>query len=501
MDLTGVATSRTRLLRVTAGNLRQSHIYVKGHMDFFPPGLVHASRKNGESGEAIEIILDGLNETIRTDIGRDARNGGPRGFLRGRGWVRRFYEHHRVEPGALLALRRISDYKYHLSVETPGGSAAPHIRAAEFFAGIGLVRQALEAHNVDVVFANDIDPDKHEMYRDNFEAAHFRLGDIHELNPDDVPDCDLFTASFPCNDLSVAGSMKGIHCGQSSAFWGLLDLVHGMGERRPPVILLENVPGFLISHGGKDFEAALHALNLAGYSVDALFLNASNFVPQSRLRLFVIAVRDAESAYPFGLTPSLIRPRALVDFILSHNDVRWTISKPPDPPQMKPKLTNVLEDLTEDDPQWWSSERSEYFMAQLSEKHAIIARDMIARRRITYGTAFRRVRNGRSMAELRVDGIAGCLRTPRGGSGRQILFKAGKGRYQVRLLTPRECARLQGAPDAYRINVPLNQALFGFGDAVCVPVVSWIFQHCVLPRIVKGAGRSSALRGIHRGCP
>jgi DNA (cytosine-5)-methyltransferase 1 len=86
------------------------------------------------------------------------------------------------------------------------------------------------------------------------------------------------------------------------------------------------------------------------------------------------------------------------------------------------------------------------------------------------------------MAELRTDGIAGCLRTPRGGSGRQILFKAGKGRYSVRLLTPRECARLMGADD-YRISGSLNQALFGFGDAVCVPVIEWIAENYLNPVI------------------
>jgi len=78
------------------------------------------------------------------------------------------------------------------------------------------------------------------------------------------------------------------------------------------------------------------------------------------------------------------------------------------------------------------------------------------------------------------DGVAGCLRTPRGGSGRQILFKAGHGTYFFRLLTPRECARLMGA-DNYRIEVPFNQALFGFGDAVCVPVIEWIARHYLNP--------------------
>jgi DNA (cytosine-5)-methyltransferase 1 len=77
------------------------------------------------------------------------------------------------------------------------------------------------------------------------------------------------------------------------------------------------------------------------------------------------------------------------------------------------------------------------------------------------------------MAELRTDGIAGCLRTPKGGSGRQILLKAGYGRYYARLLSPAECARLMGADD-FAVSGTLNDALFGFGDAVCVPAIEWI---------------------------
>jgi DNA (cytosine-5)-methyltransferase 1 len=138
---------------------------------------------------------------------------------------------------------------------------------------------------------------------------------------------------------------------------------------------------------------------------------------------------------------------------------------------------DIVEDLPDDDEHWWNEKRTKYFMNQFSERHAAQAQAMIAGRTIAYATAFRRVRYGRSMAELRTDGIAGCLRTPRGGRGRQILFKAGKGRYQVRLLTARECARLQGVPDGYKIDVPLNQALFGFGDAVCVPAIDWIVKH------------------------
>ena len=131
---------------------------------------------------------------------------------------------------------------------------------------------------------------------------------------------------------------------------------------------------------------------------------------------------------------------------------------------------------------WWSSERAEYLLNQMSPRHRALAEEMIAGSRFTYGTIFRRMRNSKSMAELRTDGIAGCLRTPRGGSGRQILFKAGRGKYYARLLTPLECARLMGAGD-YRISGSLNQALFGFGDAVCVPVIEWIAENYLNPVI------------------
>src|SRR6185295_5976143 len=130
--------------------------------------------------------------------------------------------------------------------------------------------------------------------------------------------------------------------------------------------------------------------------------------------------------------------------------------------------------------EWWNPLRADYLLSQMSARHRAEADRMIAASRWSYGTVFRRMRKGKSTAELRTDGIAGCLRTPRGGSGRQILFKAGKGEYFARLLTPRECARLMGADD-YKISAPANQALFGFGDAVCVPAIEWIAEYYLNP--------------------
>lgn len=354
------------------------------------------------------------------------------------------------------------------------------LRAAEFFAGIGLVRLGLEGQGWNVVFANDIDPDKLEMYEANFGPEHFKLGDIHKLSPDDIPSAELFTASFPCNDLSIAGAWRGLNGKESSAFWGLVDLLKAMQHRRPPLVMLENVVGFLQRHRGKDFETALLAMNKLGYVVDAFILNAVHWVPQSRARLFVIAKQITDARNTLAMETDA-RPQPLATFINTRQHIRWDIRDLPQLPIPTARLRDIVDDLPDDDEHWWSKERTEYFFGQLSERHLNDAKHMIAQNTYQYATAFRRVRYGRSMAELRTDGIAGCLRTPRGGSGRQILFKAGKGKYQVRLLTARECARLQGVPDEYVINVRLNQALFGFGDAVCVPAIDWIAENYLTP--------------------
>jgi DNA (cytosine-5)-methyltransferase 1 len=337
-----------------------------------------------------------------------------------------------------------------------------------------------------IVWANDIDQDKMTMYRGHFnnDSAHFHLGDIHQLTPDAIPTVELATASFPCNDLSLAGARKGLAGQHSGAFWGFISAIRGMGQRRPPLVMLENVAGFLTSHGGHDFQHACLALNDLGYAVDALMIDASLFVPQSRLRMFLIGVQDATTRLRVAETPSFYqsqcRPPALADFILCHPEIRWSLRQLPEIPTRQTQLADVLENLPPASPHWWSRQRAEYLLSQMSPKHRAIADRMIDSKTTSYGTVFRRVRHGRSMAELRTDAIAGCLRTPRGGSGRQILFVAGRGRYSARLLTPRECARLMGA-DEFKIGVPLNQALFGFGDAVCVPVITWIARNHLTP--------------------
>lgn len=111
--MSGTAADRKRLLRITAGNLRNNHIYIGSHFDFFPDDCIGSS--DAESlGVPIQILLTGLNKSIKTDIGSDSRTGKPRGHFRRRAWVRQFFEHHNIQTGDVLALERIADRRYRL---------------------------------------------------------------------------------------------------------------------------------------------------------------------------------------------------------------------------------------------------------------------------------------------------------------------------------------------------------------------------------------------------
>jgi DNA (cytosine-5)-methyltransferase 1 len=333
----------------------------------------------------------------------------------------------------------------------PKNPSASHIMnevskksVAEFFAGIGLMRIGLERAGWDVAWANDIDTDKASIYRNHFRDTddHLLVQDVHLLDADRIPTVTLATASFPCTDLSLAGERRGLAGIGSGAFWGFIKAIEGMGTRRPPLVLLENVTGFLTSKNGADFRDACLALNDLGYVVDAFILDAAQHLPQSRKRLFVVgslepAVDRRPKSAPLVFA-SHARPEALVDVIASNPSISWSIRELPSVPPNKMELADVLEDIDPASDIWWDAKRARYLLGQMSPKHRAIADDMIAARKSSCGTIFRRVRKNVCMAELRVDGIAGCLRTPRGGSGRQILFVAGNGEYRARLLTPRE---------------------------------------------------------------
>jgi DNA (cytosine-5)-methyltransferase 1 len=360
---------------------------------------------------------------------------------------------------------------------------------AEFFAGIGLMRVGLEKSGWTISLANDIDRTKQKLYLNHFTESidHFSLEDIHKLSANEIPTVSLATASFPCSDLSLAGRRAGLEGEHSSAFWGFVNILQDMGERKPLLILLENVAGFLPSKNGQDFHDALTALNKIGYSVDAFIIDAAHFVPQSRVRLFIVGklIEEPLSEIRQHLPTTELRPSKLVKFIYDNPSIHWNINlKLPNLPLLKHKLEHIIESPPKTSKLWWSKERVDYLLKQTFERHLSKLLELKKANAYAYLTAFRRIRNGKSMAEIRFDGIAGCLRTPKGGSARQILLQVGKDEINIRLLTPRECAKLMGADD-FKLSGTVNEAFFGFGDAVCVPVVSWISENYLNPELTN----------------
>ena len=141
--------------------------------------------------------------------------------------------------------------------------------ALEFFAGIGLARAGMEQAGIKTVWSNDYDLNKKSMYEGHWKTHKLFLADIHTLNSEDLPTADVAWASSPCTDLSLAGKRVGLRGGrESSAFFGFTDLLAGMNERKPEVIVLENVTGLASSHNREDLRAAVKEFNELGYAVD-----------------------------------------------------------------------------------------------------------------------------------------------------------------------------------------------------------------------------------------
>ena len=360
-------------------------------------------------------------------------------------------------------------------------------------------------------FANDIDPVKGEVYCDNFGADGMRVGDVWSVHEDDLPgQADLAWASFPCQDISLAGRRAGLAGERSGTFYGFWRLIDGLVKhgRAPRTVVLENVAGVLTSNQGHDFREIVDCMVSSGYHTGALEIDAAHFTPQSRPRLFFVGSRDpipAEllarggpddwSVAPFGCTAGVIAAVKRLDPKLQRG---WSWLSAPPPAHRNIGLEETIErDLPAE--AWHTPEETERLLSLMSERHR--ARVEAAKRETAQtgvrqvGAVFRRTRTEDGdrvqRAEVRFDGLAGCLRTPQGGSSRQQLVIVENGAAMTRPMTPRETARLMGLPDDYRLPARTTAALKVTGDGVAVPVVDWLAAH-VLEPILRGARAEAA---------
>lgn len=346
----------------------------------------------------------------------------------------------------------------------------------EFFAGSGLVAQGLRPY-FRAAWANDICEKKAAVYTANHGSRIFHLGSIEDVKGGSLPNTPLAWASFPCQDLSLAGASGGIHAPRSGLVWQWLRIIDEMPSR-PPVLVAENVAGLVSAEGGEHYRTLHKALAKRNYAVGAMLIDAVRWVPQSRPRVFVVAV-STEVDIPKKLisaSPNWLHPDSICKAAADMK--RWIWWNLPEPPPRKENFAEIIEW----DAPFAKPETDTRNISLISPRH----RELLERFSDIEAAVFpgyKRTRKGGQVLELRFDNLSGCLRTPEGGSSRQILVIKKDGKLRSRLLTVREAARLMGAPESYKLPGNYNDGYKAMGDAVAVPVAKWLGKYLLLPLV------------------
>ena len=377
------------------------------------------------------------------------------------------------------------------------------LRFYDFFAGAGLATLGLR-RSWQCIWANDISPRKAAIYRANFGDGHFHLGDVTGVSADSLPrPASMAWASFPCQDLSLAGWRKGLAGERSGVFWAFWRILRELAARgeRPGLVALENVPGLLYGDGFNGLAEALAALDM---QFGALVMDARWFLPQSRPRVFVVAADRRLDAVPFageGPSAEWSPPPLLAAHDRLPAGVRdlWRWWRVPAPRGPVPPLAGMI--AADASGIGWHTKGETARLLELmspANRAKIEAARAAGSRQI--GFLYRRMRRAGQRAEVRFDGLAGCLRTPRGGSSRQTVVVVEEGRVRTRLLSAREAARLMGAPDGFALPERYNEAYQAMGDGVAVPVVAWLSERLLKPlaeALPAAAGRPLAETAPH----
>ena len=369
-------------------------------------------------------------------------------------------------------------------VRTANASESDPLTFLDFFAGAGLVRLGLEP-NWSCVWANDIDARKKEIYEAEFGTEKFVLDDVANIATKSLPPgTDMAWASFPCQDLSLAGWRRGMSAERSGTYWEFWRLMRDLlvAGDRPPLIVIENVVGLLY---GKDFSILCESLSALGMQFGPLVIDARQFLPQSRPRVFIVAVDsrvDCSSLTSNNVDKTV--PWFTKAVTSAYSDLPealkelWRWWRLPEPFSKIPPA----KDLIEENPtsvDWHEPDETSRLLGMMTALN-LEKTDLATKQGTSVGFLYKRIREGVQRAEVRFDGIAGCLRTPQGGSSRQIVLVIDSGRVRSRLLSPREAARLMGVPDTFWLPPKYNNAYRAIGDGVAVPVVQWLSERLLV---------------------
>ncbi len=315
-----------------------------------------------------------------------------------------------------------------------GRSAAPArpLRFIDLFCGIGGFRIGFERAGCECVFSSDWDKYSQVTYEANFgEKPH---GDIHTVRSDEVKAHEILCGGFPCQPFSLAGVSKKNSLGRAHGFEDekqgnlFFEIARLIAWHRPAAFVLENVKNLTSHDKGNTFKV-IHTMltEELGYHVQHRIIDARYWVPQHRERIFLVGFRE---------------PRAF-EF--------------PEPPAVGPVLSSILEERVEEN--YTLSNKLWQYLQDYAAKHAAKG-------------------NGFGCSVFDGNGVARTLSARYQKDGSEILISQGKGK-NPRRLTPRECARLMGYPETFRIPVSDSQAYRQFGNSVAVPVVAALAQAVV----------------------
>jgi DNA (cytosine-5)-methyltransferase 1 len=313
----------------------------------------------------------------------------------------------------------------------------------DLFAGIGGLRQAMESIGGRCVFTSEWDKYARLTYEANYRDNRPIAGDIRKVEAASIAPHDVLCAGFPCQPFSIAGVSKknslgrlhGFECeAQGTLFY---DVIRVLKHHRPAAFLLENVKNLRSHDRGKTYQVILGALEALGYTVKDRIIDAKHFLPQHRERIVLVGFR-ADTGFSFDGLCLPEKGQLKMNVILHPQDG----TEAPEFPYTKGNPGRVNEKYTLTDHLW-------HYLQGYADKHKAAG-------------------NGFGFGLVGPDDTSRTLSARYHKDGSEILV-AQEGK-NPRRLTPRECARLMGYPDGFRIPVSDTQAYRQFGNSVAVPV-------------------------------
>lgn len=308
-------------------------------------------------------------------------------------------------------------------------------RFIDLFAGLGGFRLALESYGARCVYSNEWNRYAQEVYHDNF--GDMPEGDIRLVDEKGIPDHDILCAGFPCQAFSISGKQRGFEDSRGTLFFDVARIVK---EKKPKIVFMENVKNFEKHGGGKTLEVIKGTMQELGYTFFYKVLNAADYgVPQNRERIYMVCFRNDLNIEEFSFPEKMVLEKHLEDYLLEEKEISEHL-------YITRKDTVFKENYTE-----------EY-----------------SNKTVRIGTVNK---GGQGERIYSIKGVAITLSADGGG----VFAKTGgylvNGR--MRRLAPRECARIMGFPDSYKISSNSNQAYKQFGNSVVIDVLQYIVGEIV----------------------